>query len=39
MNETLHLVTIAAALCLVALLVALSFGPVLAEALTLPVLR
>jgi len=39
MNETLHLVTIAAALCLLALIVALSLGPVLAEALTLPVLR
>lgn len=39
MNETLHLVTIAAALLLLALIAALSVGPALAEALTLPVLR
>lgn len=39
MNETLHMVTIAAALLLMALVVALSFGPVLAEALTLLVIR
>lgn len=39
MNETLHLITIAAALLLMALIAALALGPVLAEALTLPVLR